>query len=63
MSVKIDERTGRPFGDHGTANQAIDFVLDGPGDFYEAGEFLSSWREGDLDEWPEYYLWLKEHTT
>jgi hypothetical protein len=44
-------------GDHGTAAQAIDFALD----FNVCSEpdvFLRGWREGDLDEWPEFYEWL-----
>lgn len=57
-----DPRTGRPLGDHGTAVQAIDFALEhcnewGPG---EGEDFLRHWREGSLDEWPEFYEWLKE---
>lgn len=55
----IDPRTGRPYGDHGTANQAIEFTLD---NINAAGcevEFLRAWREGDLVEWPEFYTWLK----
>lgn len=55
---KLDPRTGRMFGDHGTAAQAIEFLLDvqqAPG---EETEFLRAWRQGDLDEWPEYYEWL-----
>lgn len=61
----IDERTGRPFGDHGTASQAIDFVLD-PDNLDDADpanqvEFLRAWREGGAaEEWPEYYQWLAE---
>lgn len=54
-----DPKTGRPFGDHGPAQAAIDFLLDhrqAPG---EETEFLRAWREGDLDEWPEFYSWLK----
>lgn len=53
-----DPRTGRPFGDHGTALQAITFVLD-INRTHEKLAFLRSWRCGDLAEWPEYYAWLK----
>lgn len=58
MTDKLDPRTGRPFGDHGTASDAISFLLDvqqAPG---EETTFLRCWREGNLDEWPEYYEWL-----
>jgi hypothetical protein len=61
----IDERTGRPIGDHGSAIDAIDFALhgivpvpDGPG----ALDFLRDWRSGDAaDEWPGYFTWLEHH--
>lgn len=53
---KLDPRTGRPIGDHGTAMQAIDFALDHLS--VERDTFLKCWREGDLDEWPEFYEWL-----
>lgn len=54
----IDPRTGRAFGDHGTALQAIHFVTtqDTAG---EENAFLCRWLQGDLDEWPEFYEWLK----
>jgi hypothetical protein len=56
----IDPRTGRPFGDHGPAALAIEFAVDrvdGPG---EGEDFLRAWREGSLDEWPEFYEFLTE---
>jgi hypothetical protein len=53
--MSTDPHTGRPFGDHGTANQAIDFALS---EAHETYEFLKAWREGDLEEWPEFYVWL-----
>jgi len=53
-----DPRTGRPYADHGTAEQAIDFAIDHAA--IEADNFLRSWREGDLNEWPEFYRWLNE---
>ncbi|MEQ1950962.1 hypothetical protein ABMA59_06045 [Mesorhizobium sp. CN2-181] len=54
--MTIDPRTGRPIGDHGTAIQAINYALDVERDDREA--FLRCWREGDLEEWPEFYAWL-----
>lgn len=56
----IDKRTGRPFGDHGTGDQAIDWIMNHAGmdDRCECEVFLKSWMEGDLDEWPEFYEWL-----
>lgn len=56
--AELDPRTGRPFGDHGSALDAINFLLShhqAPG---EEAAFLRRWREGDLGEWPEYYEWL-----
>lgn len=56
----IDPRTGRPWGDHGTASQALEWALDGgDSDLGNQIEFLRAWREGDaFDEWPEFYGWL-----
>lgn len=57
----IDPRTGRPWGDHGTANQAIDYTLTPGVDLgCPAEDFLRCWREGDLEEWPEFYDYLRE---
>jgi len=58
--VGIDPRTGRPIGDHGTALQAIDWVLNKGGSDArcEMEVFLKNWMEGNLDEWPEFYAWL-----
>lgn len=56
-----DPRTGRPWGDHGTAMQAINFAFDQLS--VERDTFLKSWREGDLDEWPEFYEWLRTQKT
>jgi hypothetical protein len=54
-------RTGRPIGDHGTANDAIEYVLESHVDLgCPAEDFLRCWRVGDLDEWPEFYKWLKQ---
>lgn len=60
----IDERTGRQIGDRGTYSHALTFALDvypdmadGAGD---STDFLRAWREGALDEYPEFYAWLAE---
>lgn len=58
-----DPRTKRPVGDHGTPLQAINFILDHSGVPWEADTFLRSWREGDLDEWPDFYEWLEQQGT
>lgn len=57
----IDERTGRPFGDHGTAVQALDYALDVMEDDPALQlDFLEAWREGGAFEgWPEFYEWLR----
>lgn len=55
----IDPRTQRPIGDHGTAQDAIDFVL-AHCRTLECETFLRGWREGWLEEWPEYYVWLAD---
>lgn len=57
---RIDQRTGRPFGDHGSAIDAINWALDHEDDLYNMEAFLTGWREGDLSEWPEYYQWLAQ---
>lgn len=54
-----DPHTGRAFGDHGTAHQAIDFALTTPAGF-ECANFLAAWRSGDLKSWPEFYAWLNK---
>jgi len=59
VSDPIDERTGRAPGDHGTAMRAIEYALDVVEPDGTAS-FLEHWREGDLDEWPEFYAWLRE---
>jgi len=43
--------------DFGTANQAIEWLLDVNIDGQER-EFLNAWAYGELDEWPEYLEWL-----
>ncbi|HLP67796.1 MAG TPA: hypothetical protein VK181_09780 [Rhizobium sp.] len=55
---RINRKTGRPYGDHGTAEQAIEYALDHAGG--ETDTFLRAWQQGALDEWPEFYTWLKE---
>jgi hypothetical protein len=57
-AVAIDPRTNRPLGDHGTAVQALEYALHKLGPYDEIDTFLRCWREGDLDEWPEFYAWL-----
>lgn len=66
---ELDPRTGRPFGDHGTAVQALNFALyhmkdeDGgyPVNDDDRMMFLREWFEGAAaDEFPEFYTWLKE---
>lgn len=63
MSDTVDPRTGRPFGDHGTANQAITYALDVLPDLFGGMDFLQCWREGNLTDWPEFYAWLARETT
>ena len=63
MTTETDPITGRPYGDHGSAADAIEFALDDPkglidGDAYNLQEFLESWRDGGA--WLEYYVWLRE---
>lgn len=59
-TTNIDPHTRRPFGDHGDANDAIEWALDHAPAFDEVS-FLRCWREGNLGEWPEFYAWLKEN--
>jgi hypothetical protein len=56
----IELTHGHPIGDHGTALQAINWVLNhgGPDARCEIEAFLKNWMEGNLDEWPEFYAWL-----
>lgn len=56
----IDPRTGFPVGFHGGYSHALDWMLDHmDSDTGNQIEFIRAWREGDLDEWPEYYDWLR----
>lgn len=48
----------RAAGDHGTHEDALAFALDAHDDTLQTYEFLLAWREGALDEWPEFYEWL-----
>jgi hypothetical protein len=55
----IDPNTGRPCGDHGTAQNALDYALDVIEDWAEMVDFLTAWRDGAaFEDWPEYYDWL-----
>lgn len=57
----MDARRRERPGDHGEAMDAIDWTLDHcPDGGVEAYTFLKCWREGNLDEWPDYYFWLRE---
>lgn len=56
--VPLDPATGRPLGDHGTADDAVAFVLDNVGDDIEALSFLRYWDAGDVRAWPDFYPWL-----
>lgn len=58
--TQIDPRTGRPLGDHGTALQAMQFATESYSAMSQEREFLKGWMEGNLDEWPEFYEWLKK---
>jgi hypothetical protein len=58
--LKLDPRTGRPFGDHGSAAQALEYALDHLAGYADIDVFLRAWREGALDEWHEFYAWLAE---
>lgn len=54
----IDPNTNRLYGDHGTALEALTYALDIVRDTFDSYDFLLAWRYGDLQEWPEYYIWL-----
>lgn len=60
MSKLTDPKTGLPFGEHGRAQDAIDYALSNYLDLHKIPLFLHSWQHGhSADEWPEYYDWLK----
>lgn len=57
----LDENIGFPIGFHGGYSHAVDYALDHlEQDTANQIEFLRAWREGSLEEWPEYYDWLRE---
>lgn len=57
----LDERTGRPHGDHGTHLQALEYMLERmEEDPANQVAFIRAWRKGDLEEWPEFYEWLED---
>lgn len=60
VSAAFDPRTGRPYGDHGTAIEAIQFAAESGKVPMEEAAFLKNWMEGNLDQFPEYYSWLKD---
>lgn len=57
-----DPDTGRPWGDHGTLEQALEWALEDGDRIREVDDvetFLRVWREGRAwEEWPEFYRWL-----
>lgn len=56
----IDPSTNRPWGDHGTSAQAIEWALHVNTDG-QVEEFLTEWQVGGaFEEWPEFYEWLAE---
>lgn len=56
---RYDENTGRPFGDHGTATQALEWAIQNGSGNWDAMDFLLAWRDGSAwEEWPEFYEWL-----
>lgn len=58
--LKKDPTTGRPWGNHGKANDAIDWVLDRCPDGDPAA-FLTAWRDGSAAKgWPDFYKWLNQ---
>jgi hypothetical protein len=63
MTPGIDPRYGRMLGEHGEADDAIEWVLqqwdEGFGDL-DVAVFLSGWRDGDLEEFPEFNAWLND---
>jgi hypothetical protein len=57
------EASERPPGDHGTAQQAIEYAIcyHDPDMLGQEREFLQAWQTGDLSEWPEFYDWLGKY--
>lgn len=62
VNDRIDPKTGREWDDYGELDEAVKWILHVSSDTDPANlhEFLLGWEEGDLDEWPEYYQWLKD---
>lgn len=58
---KIDARTGRPYGDHGTHEQATAFALSS--DCEDEWTFLNDWTAGNALTWTEYYRKLARAQT
>lgn len=42
--------------------KAINFALDFLDDHWDRLEFLKSWREGDVSEWPEFFDFNEQET-
>lgn len=56
---RYDPDTGRTFGDHGTAVQAMEWAFNNGGLEWDIVDFLGAWRDGSAwEEWPEFYEWL-----
>lgn len=47
-------------GNHGTYQDAVEFLLEHPQAPGDETEFLRAWSDGAADEWPEYYEWLAD---
>jgi hypothetical protein len=62
LNAAYDDRTGRRYGDHGTAQQALEWALHEGDRVLEVDDpiqFLLAWREGGAwRDWPEFYRWL-----
>ena len=59
ISKRLAGSVTRAPGDYGTAGQAVDWVLDhSQASDAWAADFLRAWREGDLEDWPEFLNWL-----
>ncbi|WP_404480018.1 hypothetical protein [Novosphingobium sp. BL-52-GroH] len=57
---RYDPATGRPFGDHGTAAQALHWALNVYEDPSGGLDFLQEWQQGGAwEEWFEFYEWLE----
>ena len=57
----IDPNTGRPFGNHGTADDALEYAFNVIEDWGKIPDFLACWMDGEAhDLWGEFYDWLAE---